>query len=168
MVFQSSGYRASAFESLTQLLEVGQVPSNVLRDNLPLLKETLEYTFTKRIPSSQHVRVVNDVFSQRTLDQSRSQRMRNQLLHYLSENMADRYTNLTETRLRNEFLDLLAIYVRERWVSSTTYNTFIRDFGDSFDHFHDYQAVKFAQLIVRAGFNQVDIVDAVIEKVLNL
>jgi len=63
VVFQSSGYRASAYESLTQLLEVGQVPNTVLRDNLPLLKETLEYTFTKRIPSSQHVKVVNDVFS---------------------------------------------------------------------------------------------------------
>ena len=64
------------------------------------------------------------------------------------------------------FLALLNMFVDEEWSNSETYNTFIRGFGENFDDFTPKQSVNFARLLVTAGINQSDIVEAVIEKFL--
>jgi len=66
----------------------------------------------------------------------------------------------------NEFSELLELFVDQKWQNHETYNSFIRGFGSKFEDFSDLEAINFISLLVKAGLNQVDILEAVIEKVL--
>ena len=66
---------------------------------------------------------------------------------------------------RSQFINLLEMYVNESWENHDTYNSFIRGFGNSFDDFSEQHMVKFVTLLGKAGLNQQDILEAVIEKV---
>lgn len=75
---------------------------------------------------------------------------------------------LENMEIRNDkFLDLLNMFVKEGWYNAQTYNSFIKGFGEGFDDFNDTQATKFISLLVQAGLNQTDILEAVIDKVLS-
>ena len=70
--------------------------------------------------------------------------------------------------IRNDkFLNLLNMFVKEGWYNAQTYNSFIKGFGEGFDDFNNTQATKFISLLVQAGLNQTDILEAVIDKVLS-
>ena len=58
------------------------------------------------------------------------------------------------------------MFVGENWQNHETYNGFIRGFGIKFEDFTDEEAVNIISLLVKAGLNQEDILEAVIEKVL--
>lgn len=66
---------------------------------------------------------------------------------------------------RDEFLELLEMFVSQKWMNHETYNNFIRGFGNNFEAFNEIDAVTFITQLVKAGLNQNDILDAVIEKV---
>jgi len=67
---------------------------------------------------------------------------------------------------RHDFLDLLDMYASTNWQNFETYNGFIRGFGSNFDKFSEREGVRFVKALVGAGLNQIDILEAVIEKVL--
>lgn len=87
-----------------------------------------------------------------------------QVLLHTSNHLKTRLENFELSRF--DFLDLLDMFVSTNWQNHETYNNFIRGFGSNFDEFTDQQAVRFVKALVGAGLNQVDILDAVIEKVL--
>jgi len=91
-----------------------------------------------------------------------SKRMGTQVLLHASNTLADNIVKLNMQR--TEFLNLLNMFVSEGWSNHETYNNFIRGFGNNFDAFSDTDSVNFISLLVRAGLNQADILDAVIEK----
>ena len=59
---------------------------------------------------------------------------------------------------------LLNIFVSENWQSHQTYNGFIRGFGNQFEEATVPQSIEFIKLMVEAGLNQIDILDAIIDK----
>ena len=80
----------------------------------------------------------------------------------VSENYAP---NIEELSIRQDnFLNLLELLVRCNFSKLETFNSFIRGFGNNFDDFAVDNAIRFIDLLVQAGLNQVDILDAVIEK----
>lgn len=89
--------------------------------------------------------------------------MKNLILLATSEAMTDTIDNMDlSTRA---FMDLLEIFVTEDWKNHETYNSFIRGFGNSFDKFGARDSVRFVQNLVEAGLNQLDILEAVIDKI---
>ena len=88
----------------------------------------------------------------------------NKILIKSSNSLSEKIENV-ELR-RDKFLNLLDMFVQEEWKNAQTYNSFIKGFGESFDDFSDVQATKFVSLLIKAGLNQVDILEAVIEKVM--
>ena len=53
------------------------------------------------------------------------------------------------------------MFVNEKWENHETYNGFIRGFGIKFEDFTDEEAVNIISLLVKAGLNQEDILEAV-------
>ena len=89
----------------------------------------------------------------------------NRFLLQASSSLGPKLENM---ELRNDtFLKLLNMFVKEGWYNAQTYNSFIKGFGEGFDDFNDTQATKFISLLVQAGLNQTDILEAVIDKVLS-
>lgn len=87
--------------------------------------------------------------------------------HLVLLNTSDRYAEKLERFAMsiNEFSDLLELFVEHKWQNHETYNGFIRGFGVKFEEFSNQEAVNFISLLVKAGLNQGDILEAVIEKV---
>lgn len=150
---------ASSFDHISQLLQLG--PSS--RDNQPLVTETLDVIFDGIIP--EQVLIERLIGAMRTKDLQRpagGRSMEHRVLLHASNHLGNR---IAELGLRREqFLDLLEVFVRENWRNADTYNRFIDGFGVGCEQFPPQQAARFISLLVQAGLNQVDILDEVINK----
>lgn len=144
-------------------MQVGKVPSQILKENGDLVKDTVN-AICDFIPESMLPQKISEAFKLRRLKNERMESISNQVLLHSSKYLEEKLETMDSIN-RFQFLDLLEAFVMEKWSNHETYNTFIKGFGHEFENFSDVQSVKFISLLVQAGLNQSDILDAVIEKV---
>ena len=158
-----SGYQ-SRNDHISQLIQVGQVPQQIVKSNAGLIKETFAAICDSIIPEKQLTNRIIEAFTARKLRRD----VGGGIGHLVLLNTSDRYAEKLEKfgLPINEFSELLELFVDQKWQNHETYNSFIRGFGSKFEDFSDLEAINFISLLVKAGLNQVDILEAVIEKVL--
>lgn len=154
------------FDHLDQLLSISNIPNKVALDNLDLFNETLDIISDEIIPDGLFIKsVLEATHRQKMTKYNLNKKILNRFLIHCQESLAPRLESVDMQRIY--FLDLLEMFVSNNWNNSQTYNSFIMGFGESFDEMSDSQAVRFIELLTRAGLNQVDILEAVIDKVIN-
>ena len=127
----------SNYDQISQLLQLGKVDGQFIRENNELLKETMETIYGEIIPESQLTEKVLDAFKERSVNRlgSIGKVMANQVMLYTSGHLSQKIESLD--MYRDKFNDLLEMYVNESWENHDTYNSFIRGFGNSFDDFSE-------------------------------
>ena len=135
-------------------------------DNAELVKETLEklmneIVIERFLPDRIMEAVTVKNYQRNQINRS----IYNKFLMQSSTSLAPKLENM-ELR-QDKFLNLLKMFVDESWYNAQTYNSFIKGFGEGFDDFSSVQATKFISLLVKAGLNQIDILEAVVDKVLS-
>lgn len=130
------------------------------------MKETLEKLLNEIISDRLLPDRIMDAVTVKNYQKNKINRsIYNRFLMQASNSLSPKLENM---ELRNDkFLNLLDMFVKEGWYNAQTYNSFIKGFGEGWDDFNDVQATKFISLLVKAGLNQIDILEAVIDRVLS-